>query len=296
MTSTIAGDGQAAAATRSVDFVDVVAPVIGHLRLRVARQGSGPPLLLIMGLGGGIDMWRPLVDSLVGVHTIAVDGPGVGESTTPLRPLSMLELAEVYSCLIRALDLESTSVLGFSFGGAVAQQLALSSPALVDRLVLTATGPGLGGLPGQPLALAELCTPWRYYSPERLRQVAPIVYGGRTARDPEALRSRAQERMHAGPTYLGYMWQLAALAGWSSMPFLQRISVPTLVLTGDEDPVFPVANARLLARAIPGAELEVIRGGGHLFVLDSAPEVAPIISRFLERAGGRAPAAGDAHA
>jgi len=268
-----------------VEFVDVVSPVIGRLRLRVSREGSGPPLLLIMGLGGGIDMWRPLVDALVGVQTIAVDGPGVGESTTPLRPLSMRELAEVYSCLIRALDLDSTSVLGFSFGGAVAQQLAVSSPALVDSLVLAATGPGVGGLPGQPLALAELCTPWRYYSTERLRQVAPIVYGGRTARDPEALRSRAQERLHAGPTYLGYAWQLAALAGWSSLPFLPRITVPTLVLTGDEDPVFPVANARLLARGIPNSELQVIRGGGHLFLLDSAAEVAPLISSFLARGG-----------
>lgn len=272
---------------RRVETVDVATPALGRLRLRVAREGVGEPLLLIMGLGGGIDMWRPLIDELDGVETIAVDPPGVGASTTPLRPLTMIELAEVYACLIRALDLDSVHVLGFSFGGAVSQQLALSSPQLVRSLVLTATGPGLGGIPGDPMALAELCTPWRYYSPQRLRQIAPIVYGGRTARDPEVLRRRERERMHSAPSYLGYLWQLSALAGWSSLPWLHRITAPTLVVTGDEDPVFPVANAEILVRGIRDAQLEVVRGGGHLFVLDSAPDVAPVISAFLGRGGPR---------
>lgn len=264
-----------------VETVDVTTPGAGRLRLRISREGSGEPLLLVMGLGGGIDMWRPLIDSLVGVDTIAVDGPGVGESTTPARPLSMVELAEVYARLVRALDLDSVSVLGFSFGGAVAQQLAISSPQLVRNLVLAGTGPGLGGVPGDPMALAELCTLWRYYSPQHLRRIAPLVYGGRTARDSEVLRRRSRERMHAAPSWAGYVWQLVALTGWSSLPWLHRITAPTLVLTGDEDPVFPVANAEILARGIRGARLEVVPGGGHLFVLDSVDEVAPLVSGFL---------------
>jgi poly(3-hydroxyalkanoate) depolymerase len=274
------GEGAPRAEPR-VETVDVTTPALGRLRLRVSREGSGEPLLLVMGLGGGIDMWRPLIDSLVGVETIAVDGPGIGESTTPVRPLSMVELAEVYACLVRALDLDAVSVLGFSFGGAVAQQMAISSPHLVRSLVLAGTGPGLGGVPGDPVALAELCTPWRYYSPQHLRRIAPLVYGGRTARDPEVLLRRSQERMHAAPSWFGYVWQLVALTGWSSLPWLHRITAPTLVLTGDEDPVFPVANAEMLARGIRDARLEVVPGGGHLFVLDSAGEVAPLVSGFL---------------
>lgn len=274
------GSGAPRSAAR-VETVDVATPALGRLRLRVSCEGAGEPLLLVMGLGGGIDMWRPLIDELTGVETIAVDGPGIGESTTPLRPLTMLELADVYAGLVRALGLDAVSVLGFSFGGAVAQQLAISSPALVRSLVLAGTGPGLGGVPGDPAALAELCSPWRYYSPRHLRRIAPLVYGGRTARDPEVLRRRERERLHAAPSYFGYLWQLAALTGWSSLPSLHRIHAPTLVLTGDEDPVFPVANAEMLARGIAGARLEVVRGGGHLFVLDSAPDVAPLVSAFL---------------
>lgn len=264
--------------------VEVALPGLGQLSLRVSRTGEGEPLLMIMGLGGGIGMWRPLVEELGTVETVAVDPPGVGKSTTPFRPLSMVELADVYASLIRTLDLGSAHLIGFSFGGAVAQQLAASHPSLVRSLVLVATGPGLGGVPGAPSALAELCTPWRYYSPDRFRQVAPLVYGGRMARDPDAVHGTMRERMKAGPSYLGYLWQLAALAGWSSLPWLDRIVAPTLVLTGDEDPVFPLANAQMLARGIPQAELEVVPGGGHLFVLDSAPDVAPLIEKFLLRA------------
>lgn len=263
------------------ESVAVVLPAVGRLTLRVSRRGTGAPVLLIMGLGGGLDMWRPLVDELDGFETIAVDPPGVGGSTTPFRPLSMTELSDVYAGLVRALGLDALHVIGFSFGGAVAQQLARSHPAVVRSVVLAATGPGLGGVPGQPMALAELGTPWRYYSPRRFRWIAPTVYGGRLARDPFALAGHEEERMHAAPSFIGYIWQLAALATWSSLPWLQRIAAPTLVLTGDEDPLFPLQNAHILARGIPGAQLEVISGGGHLFILDSAPEVAPVIATFF---------------
>jgi poly(3-hydroxyalkanoate) depolymerase len=266
-----------------LEWVTVVLPTLGRLRLRVSRRGAGEPVLLIMGLGGGLDMWQPLLDELDGVETIAVDAPGVGRSTTPYRPLSMVELAQVYSRLVRALGLDAVHVVGFSFGGAVAQQLALSHPAVVRSVVLVATGPGLGGVPGSPIALAELSTPWRYYSPRRFEEVAPFLYGGRLARDPRTLRQHVRRRMHAGPSWIGYTWQLTALVGWTSLPWLHRISAPTLVLAGDEDPVFPLENAQLLRRGIPDAQLEVVRGGGHLFVLDSAPDVAPLIHAFLQR-------------
>lgn len=270
-------------ARRRTRKVTVVLPTLGPLRLRVLRSGAGEPVLLIMGLGGGLGMWRPLVDELEGVETIAVDAPGVGRSTTPYRPLSMVELADVYARLVRALGLESVHVVGFSFGGAVAQQLAVTHPALVRSLVLAGTGPGLGGVPGDPRALAELGTPWRYYSPRRFRWVAPTVYGGRLARDRATLLGHQRRRMRAGPSFVGYAWQLTALAGWSSLPWLHRVTAPTLVLTGDEDPVFPLENARILVRGIPDARLEVVPGGGHLFLLDSAPDVAPTVSAFLTR-------------
>jgi poly(3-hydroxyoctanoate) depolymerase len=254
---------------------------VGTLRLRISRRGHGDPLLLIGGLGNNLSLWQPLTEELPEVETIAVDGPGMGRSSTPFRPLSMFELADVYACLIKALGLKRASVLGLSFGGAVAQQLAYQSPSLVDRLILCGTGPGLGGVPGSPAALSELSTPWRYYAASRFRRVAPLIYGGRVSREPEAFEEQLAERLQLPPSVFGYYYQLAALTGWSSMLWLSSIQAKTLVLAGDADPVYPVENAHMLARLIPDARVEVLENAGHMFVVDSASEIAPAIGKFL---------------
>ena len=255
---------------------------IGTLRLRISRRGAGSPLLLIGGLGNNLGLFERLVAELPQVETIAVDGPGMGRSSTPFRPLSMFELADVYACLIKALGLEKASVLGLSFGGAVAQQLAYQSPSLVDRLILCGTGPGVGGVLGSPGVLSELSMPWRFYTPSRLRRVAPLIYGGRVAREPEVFEQELEQRLALPPSVFGYYSQLTALTGWSSTPWLSNIEAKTLVLAGDGDPVFPVENAHMLGRLIPDARVDVLKNAGHMFVVDSAAEIAPTIIRFLE--------------
>jgi pimeloyl-ACP methyl ester carboxylesterase len=254
---------------------------VGGLRIRVLRRGEGPSLLLIGGLGNNLSIWDSLVGELSAFETIAVDGPGMGLSSTPLRPLSMFELADFYACLLRTLGVEKAAVCGLSFGGAVAQQMAYLFPNKVERLVLCGTGPGVGGVPGSPAVLTELAMPWRYYAASRLRTVGPMIYGGRMARDPDALERHLKERLEAPPSMLGYYFQLAALAGWSSLPWLAGLTPPTLVIAGDADPVFPIENAHLLGRLIPDAQVEILSGAGHMFVVDSAEQVAPRITSFL---------------
>jgi pimeloyl-ACP methyl ester carboxylesterase len=124
--------------------------------------------------------------------------------------------------------------------------------------------------------------PWRYYAASRLRSVAPTIYGGRLARDADALERHLKDRLEAPPSVLGYYFQLAALAGWSSLPWLGNLTMPTLVIAGDADPVFPVENARLLGRLIPDARVAILERAGHMFVVDDASQVAPLISSFLE--------------
>ena len=254
---------------------------IGGLRIRVARKGEGPPLLLIGGLGNNLGIWESLAAELSAFETIAVDGPGMGLSSTPLRPLSMSELAGFYASVLQTLGVEKAAVCGLSFGGAVAQQLAYQSPHVVERLVLCGTGPGVGGYPGSPAALTELAMPWRYYAASRLRTVAPLIYGGRMARDPETLERHLKDRLDAPPSVLGYYFQLAALAGWSSIPWLSTLTPPTLIIAGDADPVFPVENAHLMGQLIPQAQVEILPRAGHMFVVDSAALVGPCITSFL---------------
>jgi pimeloyl-ACP methyl ester carboxylesterase len=129
-----------------------------------------------------------------------------------------------------------------------------------------------------------LATPARYYHPALLRLSIPHIAGGRTAREPKLLRAQGAARLARPPSVLGYAFQLYAGMGFSSLPWLHRLRQPTLVVAGDDDPVIPLVNARLLARRIPDARLFVVHGGGHLFLLDEPEQAIPPIRAFLEAA------------
>lgn len=262
------------------EFVD-----IGSLHLRVRRSGEGPPLLLINGIGAAIDMLEPLMDRLGGRELIAFDLPGTGRSSLPRLPMGMKQTALTVARLVRALGHERVDVLGYSFGGAVAQELAYRAPSCVRRLILCATTPGPPAVPPSPLVVAMMLTPARYYSRRLGGFIVPRVAGGRTARDPAVLAAGLGQRQRHPPSLLGYGFQLSTITGWSSHRWLHRLRTPTLVLHGDDDPIAPLVNARWLAYRIPGARLHVIRGGGHLFLLDDPEAALPAIQRFLAADG-----------
>ncbi|MDQ2802892.1 MAG: alpha/beta hydrolase, partial [Pseudomonadota bacterium] len=266
---------------------------VDGLRLRFRISGSGPPLLLVMGIGGHLEMWRPLVAALPDFETITFDAPGTGESQTPRWPMRMSGLAQLTEGLLEQLGYGQVDLLGVSFGGAVAQQLAYKSPGRVRRLVLAATLCGLGGVPGRPSALLLLATPYRYYSRRFFLATAPRLFGGEIARRPELLQSHARNRFVRAPSVMGYALQLGAIAGWSSLPFLHRIRQPTLVMAGDQDPIVPTVNGRILAARIPDARLHVVRGGGHLFLMDQAQASAAVIGDFLSGEEGLEASGGD---
>ena len=253
------------------------------LRLRVSVRGEGRPLLLIMGIGGNLDMWDPFERALHrhGIQTVTYDSPGTGESADWRWPRRMAGLARLVVRMLDRVGYDEVDVLGVSLGGAVAQQLAHIAPLRVRRLVLAATSPGLGGIPGSPRVMLALASPRRYRSPEYLRRVAPDLYGGRLRREPALLAEHSHARLARPPTTAGYVKQLYAVPWWSSLPWLHRLRQPTLVLAGDDDPIVPLVNGRILARRIPGARLHVVRGGGHLFLLEEGAEVAAVVAGFL---------------
>lgn len=252
------------------------------VQLHVAEAGTGRPLLLIMGIGGNVDMWHPLVNRLVphGIAPIAYDHPGTGESTNYKYPKRMPGIARTVERLLDELDYDQVDVLGVSFGGGVAQQLAHQAPDRIRRLVLCATSAGMVSLPGTPKALLALATPKRFTDPHYYRKIAPTVFGGKTRSDPK-LVEHAAERFAHPPSPKGYGEQLLAAMGWTSYLWLHKLKMPTLVLAGDDDPVIPLANARILAARLPDSRLEVMEGGGHLFLLDQTDEAVEKIVSFL---------------
>jgi len=252
------------------------------LRLRVGRHGSGPPLLLITGIGAHLDMWAPFAAHAGDRELVAFDPPGAGLSQRPGLPLRMSRLARVVTEMLDVLGLGRVDVLGYSFGGGLAQELAYRAPERVRRLVLCATAPGLGGSPPRPMAALMLASPARYYHPRLLELSVAHIAGGRTAREPGALDRHAAERLLHPPSPIGYAYQLYAVAGWSSLPWLHRVRHRTLVVSGEDDPAVPVRNGRMLAGRLPDARLHVVPGGGHLFLLDEPENAAPVIRAFLD--------------
>ena len=256
---------------------------VEELRIRVSVRGTGRPLLLIMGIGASLDLWGPFETAIAGrgIQTIAYDAPGTGESTQYRRPRRIPGLARTVVGLLDALGHDRVDVLGVSFGGGVAQELAHLAPQRVRRLVLAATMPGLGGLPGNPRALLAMATPRRYHDQEYFAQIAPKLYGGAARHHPDATLLAAQHRFAHPPSLTGYAAQLWAMSGWTSLPYLHRLPQRTLVLAGDDDPIVPGINGRMLAWRIPHARLVVVRGGGHLFLLEQAGLVAQLVTDFL---------------
>jgi poly(3-hydroxyoctanoate) depolymerase len=250
--------------------------------VRVSVRGDGPPLLLIMGLGGNVEMWDPLERALTryGIQTIAYDAPGTGESPPRVLPRRMSGLARHVAHLLDTLGLPRVDVLGVSFGGAVAQELTLRNPHRVRRLILAATTCGIGSIPGHPLALAVLATPLRYHSPRFFRLTAPLLYGSGAAGDNRMLQAHLAARHARPPSLWAYVGQLSAAAGWTSLPWLHHLGAPTLVIAGDRDRVVPPVNARILAARLPNARLRFVPGG-HLFLLENPNAAAETVAQFL---------------
>ena len=258
--------------------------VIDGLSTRVRVAGHGQPLLLIGGIWSQAPMFDPVLPHLAGFRTIAFDPPGIGQTDMPARPYSVQRLARFAVGVLAAVGVGRAHVLGVSLGGAVAQEMARSYPDRVDRLVLVSTGPGAISVPGRPDVLMRFGRPTAYSDIGELQKNAGRIFGGRLREQPELVRG-----WHLRPpaNTKAWLYRLAGTAGWSSLPWLHNVTQPTLVVHGDDDPVVPLFNARLIACRMPDARLEVVEGGGHLLLLDSAADIAPLIAGFLTRATHR---------
>ena len=174
---------------------------------------------------------------------------------------------------------EQADVLGISWGGILAQQFALSHPERVRCLALVATSPGVLMVPGRPQVLLRMLTQRRHQDPEYAARVAGELYGGSARHDPAAASELLHAATHLGPIR-GYYYQLLASLGWSSLPRLPRLRPPTLILAGDDDPIVPLVNARIMHRLIPGSKLHIYPGG-HLELIKNAERIAPVVDAFF---------------
>ncbi len=253
----------------------------GEVELDYERSGSGPPLLLIMGMSGTALHWGDeLLDALRGdFEVIVYDHRGVGASTPLAGPLTIAQMAEDAAALLGALGIDSAHVMGISMGGMVAQELALKHPERVRTLTLGCTFcGGEGATLTQPEVMQGLAE--AMMSGDRMRALRvgfDANLSAPFASDPalfEKFVAIAEERAVAVPVIMA---QMQACMGHDTNARLSELSMPTLVIHGTEDQMLPVDNGRLIATRIPGSRLEIFDGAGHLFFWEQPERTAELV-------------------
>ena len=256
--------------------------IIDRQRLRIAiRPGNGTrtPLLLLNGIGVNLEVLQPYVDALdPAIEVLRFDVPGTGGSPAPRIPYRFSAHARLVTKMLDQLGYQQVDVLGVSWGGALAQQFAFQYPRRCRRLILVSTGTGALMVPGRPWVLAKIAIPRRYRDPTHMAQIAGEIYGGKVHKQPELAHEFAQT-VRLGST-LGYFYQMLGGVGWTSIPWLRKLRQPTLILHGDDDPLVPLVNAKIMHRLIPHSKLYIFHDG-HLGIGTSAQELAQVVEKFL---------------
>jgi poly(3-hydroxyalkanoate) depolymerase len=257
----------------------------GGQRIRVnVRQGTGVPLVLCNGIGASLEVLDPLVEQL-DCTVVRFDVPGTGGSPTSLLPYGLPYLAWVLGRVLSKLGIGVVDVFGLSWGGGLAQQFAFQNPRRCRRLVLVATGTGALMVPAHPRVLLKMATPRRFSDPGYAASIAGELYGGTVRAHGQDVAQLFVRQLHAG-SKVGYLHQLLAGSVWTSLFALRAVRQETLIVAGTDDPIIPVANARILHALLPHALLH-LHSGGHIDVVHNATELAPVIQGFLSEPGER---------
>jgi poly(3-hydroxyalkanoate) depolymerase len=262
--------------------MESLVPVLGQqIRVKV-REGTGVPLVLCNGIGASLEVLDPLVEQLDSETTvIRFDVPGSGGSPDSPLPYGFPYLAAVLGHLLKKLGFDKVDVLGFSWGGALAQQFAFQNPRRCRRLILVSTGTGALMVPGGPKVLAKMLTPRRFLDHDYAAVIAGALYGGTVRTDPALIKQLFDRQLMAG-SRVGYLHQLLAGAVWTSLFALPLIRQKTLIVAGLDDPIIPVVNAKIMARLLPHATLHM-HAGGHVDLITNAAELAPVIESFRDQ-------------
>jgi len=257
---------------------------VNGLELFYEIEGEGEPVVLIPGFAAGRWIWfKQTADLSRKFRVIVFDPRGVSASDKPEGAQTIGLLADDVAHLLKTIGIESAHIVGASFGGFVAQEFALKYPAMTRKLVLCCTSfGGPNHVAPERETLMALASTKALNSEERMRAnlllaFTPEYLQSQTAEVDRVVQLRATNEV---PEHI-YMSQLQAAMTFNAESRVERITGPTLVLSGDADVIVPVQNSRNLAAKIPGAKLQIIKGGSHTFFIERAEEFNQIVSEFL---------------
>ena len=236
---------------------------------------------MIMGFCANVDWWPDQFQQILASRfsLILFDNRCAGRTRGDMTRFSIRQAARDCLGLMDALGIERAHVLGISMGGMIAQELALSAPHRVDRLVLGCTGPG--PLRGAIIARPGLRVLVRSLVDRRFRERSLIVNLMFVEPDRERRREFMRRVRIAPISTRGRLHQFKGILGFNSYPRLGTIQHPTLIMTGTSDALLPSRNSRILAKRIPGAALVEVPGKGHAFIGEDEIITAEAILGFL---------------
>ena len=259
----------------------------GGARIYWDEEGSGEPVLLIMGLGVTSHMWhrtRPVLAERF--RTLALDNRGVGRSDAACGPYPIPLMAADAAAVLDAAGVESAHMFGVSMGGMIALELALQYPKRVRSLIVGCTSAGgptavraEQGARQMLMSRAEMTTE------QALEAPVPFIYDSATSRERIAEDVAIRRRWFPRPE--AYNAQLEGILAWESYSRLAEIEVRTLVIHGESDRLVPPGNARLIAARVPGAKLVMIPHASHIFATDQPGLAHEAILSFLTNQDGR---------
>jgi pimeloyl-ACP methyl ester carboxylesterase len=255
------------------------------------HEGAGAErtVVLVQGLGLSSRFWFDVPERLAAGpepwRVVVLDNRGVGRSDKPSGPYRMATLADDVAAVLEHAGIEQAYVVGISLGGMIAQHVALRHPSRVAGLVLLATTAGLpyARLPNPRVIATLVGIPIAGKigpAPRVGRAFARLLLAEQDVPRARELLGKWPAAMRADPTTAkSFFAQLSAVLGHSTGFRLRRISCPTVVVTGDDDCLIPPQNSRMLARLVPGAQLEVIRACGHAIPASDPDCVARALKR-----------------
>jgi 3-oxoadipate enol-lactonase len=260
----------------------------GDVELSYDRAGEGPPLLLIMGMSGTKHHWgESLLDELGrDFETVVYDHRDAGDSTKTGKPFTIAELAEDAAGLLEALQIDSAHVMGISMGGMVAQELALEHPERIRSLTLGCTYcGGEGSLLASEGVMRRLAEGMSSGDRERaIRTAWEVNVSPSFAANDDIYATFLKRSLRYGLPVAVIMEQMRAITEHDTSARLPELRAPTLVVHGTLDEMLPVENGRMIAGLIPGANLEILEGIGHMFFLEEPQRSAELVREHAQAA------------
>lgn len=260
---------------------------VGDISIYYEVHGKGEPLVMIMGASGNIEWMRQAIPVYSREYRLVLfDNRGAGRTDGPDIPYTIAMIADDLAGLLDFIGIDSAHIQGASMGGMIAQEFVLRYPERVRSLILACTycgGPG-SSIMTDPEVMRFVQRMPSLSGKELMMETLRISVSQEfIANNPVLIQNMIKQMMKHPITPQGSKRQGEAVASYHTYERLPEIKTPTLVMSGDADKLIPVANSRIIASRIPGAELVILKGAGHMFNFEAGEEADRLILDFLKR-------------